>query len=104
VRFLRATGCRPGEACRARWREIDLGGDLPHFRPAARATRTATPSPPPPPAPGPICSLIASRAPLLASPAARAVCGCRGSRQIEGRWVLAAASASDDRIRGMITL
>jgi integrase len=38
VRFLRATGCRPGEACRARWREIDLGGDLPHFRPAAHKT------------------------------------------------------------------
>lgn len=38
VRFLRATGCRPGEACRARWREIDLGGELPHFRPAAHKT------------------------------------------------------------------
>jgi integrase len=38
VRFLRATGCRPGEACRARWREFTLGGDLPHFRPAAHKT------------------------------------------------------------------
>ncbi len=38
VRFLRATGCRPGEACRARWREFELGGDLPHFRPTAHKT------------------------------------------------------------------
>ena len=38
VRFLRATGCRPGEACRARWREFELAGDLPHFRPAAHKT------------------------------------------------------------------
>jgi integrase len=38
VRFLRATGCRPGEACRARWREFTLGGDLPHFRPTAHKT------------------------------------------------------------------
>jgi integrase len=38
VRFLRATGCRPGEACRARWQELEIGGDLPHFRPAAHKT------------------------------------------------------------------
>jgi integrase len=38
VRFLRATGCRPGEACRTRWGELDLGGDLPHFRPSAHKT------------------------------------------------------------------
>jgi integrase len=38
VRFLRATGCRPGEACRATWREFTLSGDLPHFRPAAHKT------------------------------------------------------------------
>lgn len=38
VRFLRATGCRPGEACRARWQEFDLGGELPNFRPSAHKT------------------------------------------------------------------
>jgi len=38
VRFLRATGCRPGEACRARWCEFDLSGDLPHFKPAKHKT------------------------------------------------------------------
>jgi integrase len=38
VRFLRATGCRPGEACRATWHEFTLSGDLPHFRPAAHKT------------------------------------------------------------------
>jgi integrase len=38
VRFLRATGCRPGEACRARWCEFTLGGDMPHYRPAAHKT------------------------------------------------------------------
>jgi integrase len=38
VRFLRATGCRPGEACRARWCEFTLGGEMPHYRPAAHKT------------------------------------------------------------------
>ncbi|MFO0963228.1 MAG: tyrosine-type recombinase/integrase [Phycisphaerales bacterium] len=38
VRFLRATGCRPGEACRARWEEFDIGADLPHYRPARHKT------------------------------------------------------------------
>jgi integrase len=38
VRFLRATGCRPGEACRARRHEFDLGGEVPHFRPATHKT------------------------------------------------------------------
>jgi integrase len=38
VRFLRATGCRPGEACQARWHEFELGGEMPHYRPAAHKT------------------------------------------------------------------
>lgn len=38
VRFLRATGCRPGEACRARWSEFDLAADVPHFRPSRHKT------------------------------------------------------------------
>lgn len=38
VRFLRATGCRPGEACRARWAEFHLGAELPHYRPARHKT------------------------------------------------------------------
>ncbi len=38
VRFLRATGCRPGEACRARWVEFHLGAELPHYRPAKHKT------------------------------------------------------------------
>jgi len=38
VRFLRATGCRPGEACRARWCEFTLGGEMPHYRPATHKT------------------------------------------------------------------
>jgi integrase len=38
VRFLRATGCRPGEACRARWAEFHLGAELPHYRPAKHKT------------------------------------------------------------------
>ena len=38
VRFLRATGCRPGEACEARWGEFLLGGDTPHYRPPRHKT------------------------------------------------------------------
>lgn len=38
VRFLRATGCRPGEACRARWHEFELGGEMPHYRPTSHKT------------------------------------------------------------------
>ncbi len=38
VRFLRATGCRPGEACEARWGEFRLGGDTPHYRPPRHKT------------------------------------------------------------------
>ena len=38
VRFLRATGCRPGEACRAKWIEFRLSGDLPHFVPSMHKT------------------------------------------------------------------
>ena len=38
VRFLRATGCRPGEACRARWGEFRLADAVPHFRPVAHKT------------------------------------------------------------------
>jgi len=38
VRFLRATGCRPGEACRARWQEFDLAAGVPHFKPAKHKT------------------------------------------------------------------
>ena len=38
VRFLRATGCRPGEACAARWRDLDLKAELPLFCPAHHKT------------------------------------------------------------------
>jgi integrase len=38
VRFIRATGCRPGEACEARWGEFRLEGDAPHYRPARHKT------------------------------------------------------------------
>jgi integrase len=38
VRFLRATGCRPGEACTARWRDLDLRAELPLFCPAHHKT------------------------------------------------------------------
>jgi len=38
VRFLRATGCRPGEACGARWSELRLADAVPHFRPTAHKT------------------------------------------------------------------
>jgi integrase len=38
VRFLRATGCRPGEACQARWCEFHLDGEAPHYRPARHKT------------------------------------------------------------------
>jgi integrase len=38
VRFLRATGCRPGEACRAKWCEFTLGGEMPHYRPTTHQT------------------------------------------------------------------
>jgi integrase len=38
IRFLRATGCRPGEACRARWRDLHLASDCPVFRPERHKT------------------------------------------------------------------
>lgn len=38
VQFLRATGCRPGEACSARWRHFDLAGDCPIYRPPHHKT------------------------------------------------------------------
>jgi integrase len=38
VRFIRATGCRPGEACEARWGEFHLEGEAPHYRPARHKT------------------------------------------------------------------
>jgi integrase len=38
LRFLRATGCRPGEACQAKWSELNLTGDLPHFVPSKHKT------------------------------------------------------------------
>ena len=38
LRFLWATGCRPGEACRARWPEFTLGAEMPHYRPATHKT------------------------------------------------------------------
>lgn len=33
VEFQRLTGCRPGEACRVRWRDIDTGGAVWLYRP-----------------------------------------------------------------------
>lgn len=38
VRFLRATGCRPSEACSARWPEFSLAGDRPTYRPRHHKT------------------------------------------------------------------
>ena len=38
VRFLKATGCRPGEAASARWSEFILGGELPYYRPTRHKT------------------------------------------------------------------
>ena len=38
VRFLRATGCRPGEACHARWCDLELTGDCPVYRPSHHKT------------------------------------------------------------------
>jgi integrase len=38
IRFLRATGCRPGEACGARWRDLDRVGECPVFRPPHHKT------------------------------------------------------------------
>jgi integrase len=38
VRFMWATGCRPGEACGARWRDLDLQAELPVFCPAHHKT------------------------------------------------------------------
>jgi len=38
IRFLRATGCRPGEACQAKWSELNLTGELPHFVPSRHKT------------------------------------------------------------------
>ena len=38
VRFMWATGCRPGEACAARWRDLDLQAELPVFCPAHHKT------------------------------------------------------------------
>jgi integrase len=38
IRFLRATGCRPGEACHARWQEFTLTGEKPRFEPAKHKT------------------------------------------------------------------
>ncbi|MDA1106587.1 MAG: site-specific integrase [Planctomycetota bacterium] len=38
VRFLRATGCRPSEGCRARWGEMHLADSLPRYTPANHKT------------------------------------------------------------------
>ncbi|MBM4052319.1 MAG: hypothetical protein FJ270_06225 [Planctomycetes bacterium] len=38
VRFLRATGCRPSEACSARWPEFSLAGEIPTYRPCHHKT------------------------------------------------------------------
>ena len=38
LRFLKATGCRPGEAASARWSEFIFNGELPHYRPTRHKT------------------------------------------------------------------
>ena len=38
IRFIRATGCRPSEAASARWHNVTLAGDMPHYRPERHKT------------------------------------------------------------------